>query len=88
MLATWDTHINTQYHTTDGKYDLRPLSAYGMTVPMREVIKRALSLVARPLHALLATNTCTPCVLAPLEHAAALGSAPQSPAAVLIACLR
>ena len=59
-----------------------------MTVSMREVIERALSLDARPLRALLATSTCTARVYAPLKHVAAFDSSPHLPATVLIAHLR
>ena len=55
-------------HTGDANtIQTRPLSSYGMTAPMREVIGRALSLNARPLHALLATSTCTTRVRAPTK---------------------
>ena len=62
----------------------RPLSSYGMMQrhdhrSMREVTGRALSLNARPLHALLATSTCTARVHAPLKHVAAFDSSPHLP---------
>ena len=87
-LATRDTQSNAQYHTPDANMTSLIIPWYGMTVPMREVIGRALSLNARPLRALLATSTCTPYVHAPLKHAAALDSSPHSPATALIAHLR
>ena len=58
------------------------------TVSMREVIERALSLNARPLHALLASTTCIARLHAPLQHAAAFDSLPNSPTLVCIAHLR
>ena len=58
------------------------------TVPMRDVVRRALSLDARPLRALLATSTYTARVHAPLKHAAALDLSPHSQATALIARLR
>ena len=58
---------------------LRPLVYCGMTVSMREVIGRALTLNARPLHARLATSrTCTAHVRAPMKHVAAFDSSPHS----------
>ena len=82
LMPMHDAHADT-YMT-----QIQPLSAYGMTVPMREVIGRALSLTARPLRALLATRTWTSRVRAPLKRLAALDSSPHSPATVLIAHLR
>ena len=83
--TAWDTQNNTQYRTPDA--NMASLIYYGMTVPMREVVRRALSLNARPLPALLATSTCTPRAHAPLKHVAAFDSSPHSPATVLIAHL-
>ena len=68
-------------HTSDA-------NTTSLSVRLREVIGRALSLNARPLRALLATRTCIACVRAPLKRLAAVDSSPHSPAAVLIAHLR
>ena len=69
----------------------RPLSSYGMSIPMREVTRRALSLNARPLHALLATSTCTARVrlsVRPRSTLQRLIRRHTLPATVLIAHLR
>ena len=83
--TAWDTHNNTLHHTPDA--NMTSL-AYGVTVPIREVIGRALSLNARPLRALLASTTCIARLHAPLKHAAAFDSLPNSPTLVCIAHLR
>ena len=85
--TAWDTQNNTQYHTPDANMTF--LIIRHDRTDETQVARRALSLNARPLRALLATSTCTPHVHAPLKHAAALDSSPHSPAtALLIAHLR
>ena len=62
----------------------RPLSAYGMTVPLREVTSEALSLNARASLALLACSTCKARPDTPPKHAAAVDSLSNSPQPVLL----